>query len=392
MRKVYPQSVMRTHHRADVAFQYGSGAYLVGSDGTRYLDFVSGIAVNSLGHAHPHLTAAIRGQAEKMLHVSNLFRVPEQERLAERLCSISFATSAFFCNSGAEAAEAAIKFARRTHFAEGAPHRQRIVTLKGAFHGRTLAALAATGNPTYMQGFEPMPGGFMQIPLNDSDALACAAGADAAAIMIEPMQAEGGLRTLSREFVQAVNEIRHKSGCLLIVDEVQTGIGRSGEMFAYSQLGLEPDLMMLDKGLGGGVPIGAVVAGERVSDQISAGAHGSTFGGNPLAMAAANAVLDVVLLPGFLNGVRERAAQAGRRASELVSRFPKVFHEVRQFGLLIGMVARVPNTELVADAFDRGLLVHVAGDNVVRLLPPLIVSKSEMDNAFDILEDIARSK
>jgi acetylornithine/N-succinyldiaminopimelate aminotransferase len=390
MEKIFPPGLMRTHHRADIAFTHGEGPWLHASDGRRFLDFVSGIAVNSLGHAHPELVAAIGRQASRLIHVSNLYRVAEQEALADRLRAVSFAEAAYFCNSGAEAAEGAIKLARRTWFEEGRPERNRIVTLTGAFHGRTMGALAATGNAEYSRGFAPLPEGFDQIPANDMHALEAAVTDRTAAIMFEPIQAEGGLRPITPEFVRAVEAARKRTGALLILDEVQSGVGRTGSLFAYEQLGLTPDIMMLAKGLGGGVPIGAVLVSGRVASRIGPGSHGSTFGGNPLAMAAGCVVLDVVLRPGFLDQVVQLGEQLQAGGRKLVERYPDVFRCVRGRGLLFGLSCLRKNSDVVAAAFERGLLCHTAGENVLRLLPPLVVEADHIELALHVLEEIAQ--
>ncbi|MFM8745855.1 MAG: aspartate aminotransferase family protein [Aestuariivirga sp.] len=391
MDKVFPPGLMRTHHRADVSFTHGEGPWLYASDGRRFLDFVSGIAVNSLGHAHPELLAAISRQASRLIHVSNLYRVAEQEALADRLREATFAEAVYFCNSGAEAAEGAIKLARRTWFEEGQPERNRIVTLTGAFHGRTMGALAATGNAEYARGFAPLPEGFDQIPANDVQALEAAVTERTAAIMFEPIQAEGGLRPISPEFLHAVETVRKRTGALVMLDEVQSGVGRTGSLFAYEQLGLTPDMMMLAKGLGGGVPIGAVLVSGRVASRIGPGSHGSTFGGNPLAMAAGCAVLDVVRRPGFLENVSRLGERLQASGHQLVERYPSVFSDVRGRGLLFGMRCVRKNADMVAAAFERGLLCHTAGENVLRLLPPLIIEAEHVDHAMSVLEDVARS-
>src|SRR5215213_4275715 len=300
-------ALLPTYARVDLAFERGEGCWLVATDGERYLDFSSGVAVNSLGHAHPHLVEALTRQATQLWHVSNLYRIPEGERLAQRLCEASFADTVFFTNSGAEAMECVIKMARKYHSANGAPERYRIITFDGAFHGRTLATLAAGGQKKHLDGFGPVVDGFDQLPLDDVAAVRRTVGPQTAAILIEPIQGEGGVRTPSTQFLKILRQICDEHGLLLIFDEVQTGMGRTGHLFAYQRVGVAPDIMALAKGLGGGFPIGACLATAAAAKGMTAGTHGSTFGGNPLAMAAAHAVLDVVLADGFLERVRRTA-------------------------------------------------------------------------------------
>src|ERR1700734_3580548 len=291
--------LLPTYARVNLAFERGEGAWLIATNGERYLDFTSGVAVNALGHAHPQLIAAVTEQARKLWHVSNLYQIPEAERVAARLCEASFADVVFFCNSGAEAMECAIKTARKYHAANGAPERFRIITFEGAFHGRTLATLAAGGQKKYLEGFGPVVEGFDQVPFADLEATKAAIGSETAAIMIEPLMGEGGLRVLAPSFLRALRDLCDQHGLLLVIDEVQTGMGRTGELFAYQRAGATPDIMALAKALGGGFPVGAVLATDEAAKGMTAGTHGSTFGGNPLAMSAANAVLDVMLAPGF---------------------------------------------------------------------------------------------
>jgi acetylornithine/N-succinyldiaminopimelate aminotransferase len=377
---------MPTYARADLAFERGEGAWLVATDGQRYLDFGGGVAVNVLGHAHPHLVGALVEQAQKVWHVSNLYRIPEGERLAERLCAATFADMVFFNNSGAEAMECAIKVARKYHSANGQPERFRIITFEGAFHGRTLATLAAGGQEKHLDGFGPVVDGFDQLPLDDVASVRRAVGPETAAILIEPLQGEGGVRMPSAHFLKALRQICDEHGLLLIFDEVQTGIGRTGHLFAYQQLGVAPDVMGLAKGLGGGFPIGACLATAEAAKGMTAGTHGSTFGGNPLAMAAGNAVLDVVLAEGFLERVRHTALLFKQRLAELKDRHPAVIAEIRGEGFLIGLRALVPAAELVDALRAEWLLSVAAGDNVVRLLPPLVVGEPEITEALARLD------
>jgi acetylornithine/N-succinyldiaminopimelate aminotransferase len=372
--------------RADVAFERGEGAWLVGTDGERYLDFTSGVAVNALGHCHPHLVAALQEQSTKLWHMSNLFKSPDGERLAARLCEQSFADFVFFANSGAEAMECAIKVTRKHHAAQGHPERYRIITFEGAFHGRTLATLAATGSEKYLDGFGPPMDGFDQVPLGDLDAVKAAIGPHTAGILIEPLQGEGGVRSPSHAFFRALRELCDEHGLLLVFDEVQTGMGRTGELFAHRRLGVTPDVMALAKALGGGFPIGACLATADAAAGMIPGSHGSTFGGNPLAVAAANAVLDVMLKPGFFEHVQKMSLLLKQKLASVIDRYPDVISEVRGEGLLIGIKAVVPSGDLVTALREQKLLTVGAGENVVRFLPPLIVSEAEIEQSVTRLE------
>jgi acetylornithine/N-succinyldiaminopimelate aminotransferase len=378
--------LLPTYARTDLAFERGEGAWLTTTSGERYLDFGSGVAVNALGHAHPALVAAITEQAQKVWHVSNIYRIPEGERLAARLCAATFADTVFFCNSGAEAMEAAIKVARKYHAANGQPERFRIITFEGAFHGRTLATLAAGGNRKYLDGFGPVAEGFDQVPLGDLSAVRQAIGPATAAILIEPVQGEGGVRVVAPQFLRALRQLCDEHGLLLVFDEVQTGMGRTGDLFAYQHLGLTPDILSTAKGIGGGFPLGACLATAEAAKGMTAGTHGSTFGGNPLAMAVGHAVLDVISAPGFLDHVRHKAILLRQRLAELQDRYPGVIAEIRGEGLLLGMRAVVPNGELVEALRAEKLLTIAAGENVVRLLPPLIVSEDEIADALGRIE------
>ena len=378
--------LLPAYARADLAFERGEGAWLVATNGERYLDFTSGVAVNALGHAHPQVIAAISEQAKKLIHVSNLYRVPEAERLAERLCAASFADLVFFCNSGAEAMECAIKTARKYQSVSGKPERVRIITFEGAFHGRTLATLAAGGQKKYLEGFGPVVEGFDQMPFADLEATKRAIGPQTAAILIEPIMGEGGVRVAPPEFLRALRALCDQHGLLLIFDEIQTGMGRTGELFAYQRTGVEPDIMALAKALGGGFPVGACLVTAAAGKGMTAGTHGSTFGGNPLAMAAGNAVLDVMLADGFLDRVRRNGLLLKQKLAEIKDRFPSVIAEVRGEGLLVGLRAVGPNGDLVDALRGEKMLTVAAGDNVVRLLPPLIVSEAEIGDAGRRLE------
>jgi len=378
--------LLPAYARANLAFERGDGAWLIATDGERYLDFTSGVAVNALGHAHPHLVKALGEQAQKLWHVSNLFRIPEGERLAERLCAATFADLVFFANSGAEALECAIKTARKYHAVGGQPERFRIVTFEGAFHGRTLATLAAGGQQKYLEGFGPPLEGFDQVPFADLDAVKRKLGPETAAILIEPIQGEGGVRVASPQILKELRALCDQHGVLLVLDEVQTGIGRTGELFAYQRAGIAPDIMAIAKAIGGGFPLGACLATGEAAKGMTPGTHGSTFGGNPLAMAAGNAVLDVVLAPGFLDRVRRTAILFKQRLAELKDRHPAVIAEVRGEGLLLGLRALTPSAELVDELRAEKLLTAASGENVVRLLPPLIIGQAEIAEAVAMID------
>jgi acetylornithine/N-succinyldiaminopimelate aminotransferase len=377
---------MPTFARVDLAFERGEGVWLVTTDGERYLDFTSGVAVNALGHAHPQLVAALTEQAQKLWHVSNLYEIPEDDRAAQRLCEASFADVVFFCNSGAEAVECAIKTARKYHAVNGRPERYRIVTFEGAFHGRTLATLAAGGQKKYLDGFGPVVEGFDQVPFGDLDAVKRAIGDETAGIMIEPLMGEGGVRVVEPSFLRALRELCDQHSLMLIFDEVQSGMGRTGDLFAYQRSGVTPDIMPLAKALGGGFPVGACLATREAAAGMTPGTHGSTFGGNPLAMSAVNATLDVMLAPGFFDHVKRIGILLKQRLAEIKDRYPSVITEVRGEGLLVGLRAAVPAAELVNATRAEKMLTVGAGDNVVRLLPPLIISEQEMAEGIARLE------
>ena len=374
--------------RADVAFERGEGVWLIATNGDRYLDFTSGVAVNALGHAHPHLVAALQEQAAKLWHVSNLFRIPEGERLANRLCEASFADVAFFANSGAEAMEACIKMARKFQAVNGKPERYRLITFEGAFHGRTLATIAAGGQQKYLEGFGPPVDGFDQVPLGDLEAVKKAIGPHTAGIVIEPWQGEGGVRAAPPEFFRALRKLCDDNKLVLIFDEVQTGMGRTGTLFAHEKLGVTPDIMALAKALGGGFPMGACLATSAAAAGMTPGTHGSTFGGNLLAMAAGNATLDVMLAPEFFDQVQRASLIMKQKLASVIDRYPDVVSEVRGEGLLIGVKAVVPSGDLVAALRHEKLLTVGAGENVVRLLPPLIVTEAEIEDAVSRLERV----
>ncbi|CEJ83799.1 acetylornithine transaminase (NAcOATase and DapATase), PLP-dependent [Hyphomicrobium sp. GJ21] len=380
-------AVMGTYGRQNIVFARGEGCWLFAENGDRYLDFGSGVAVNALGHAHPALVAVLKAQADKLWHTSNLYRVEGQETVAEKLTRLTFAERVFFCNSGAEACEGAIKVARRYHYVSGHPERQRIVTFRGAFHGRTLATLAAAGNEKYLEGFAPEAGGFDHVDAGDLAALEAAISPETAAIMLEPIQGEGGVRSFSPEDLRAIRDLCDKHGLLLVLDEVQTGVGRTGKLFAYEWAGITPDVMAVAKGLGGGFPVGAILATAEAAKGMTPGTHGSTFGGNPLAMAVASTVLDIVSEPEFLEGVRTKALHLKQGLSGLKDQHADVVEEVRGAGLLTGLKlkAHVSPQKLVAAAMDEKLLLVGAGDNCVRVLPPLIASDKDIAEAMQIL-------
>jgi len=360
-----------------VAFVRGEGSYLFAEDGRRYLDFGAGIAVNAFGHANPALVAALTEQAGKLWHTSNLFRVPGQESLAAKLVSHTFADTVFFTNSGAEACELAFKMARRYHHVNGNPERFHIVSFEGAFHGRTLAGIAAGGNKKYLEGFGPKLAGFDQVPAGNLDALKKAVNEKTAALVIEPIQGEGGIRPFGAEFLRALRRLCDEKGLLLIFDEIQTGIGRTGKLFAHEWAGIEPDIMAIAKGIGGGFPLGACLATAEAAKGMTLGTHGSTYGGNPLAMAVGNAAIDLATAPGFLDHVNKIANYLNQQLGALVAGHPEIFESVRGQGMMLGLKMRVPNGDFITAARDAGLVVLPAGDNVVRLLPPLTLSENE---------------
>jgi len=381
-------ALMSAYARADLAFDRGEGAYLVATDGRRYLDFASDVAVTALGHAHPHLVRALVEQAGKLWHCSNLFRIPGQERLAERLVASSFADAVFFCNSGAEAIECGLKLARKYHDDFGDGRRYRFITCAGAFHGRTLAAISAAGQEKLLTGFLPAVDGFDQVAYGNLNELRAAVGAETAAILVEPVQGEGGMRAGSLEYLRGLRQVADEFGLLLFFDEVQCGMGRTGKLFAHEWAGVEPDIVAIAKGIGGGFPLGACLATAKVARALTFGSHGSTFGGNPLAMAVGNAVLDVMLAGGFLGRVARIGELLRRRLEEVAARHPRVLDEVRGKGLMLGLKCAVPSALMVAALRDGGLLTAGAGDNVVRLLPPLIIEERHVEEALAIVEQV----
>lgn len=382
---------MPTYARTDLVFERGQGAMLYTDDGRSFLDFGAGVAVTALGHAHPHLVAALKAQAEKLWHSSNLYRVAGQEKLAARLVANSFADTAFFCNSGAEAVECAVKIARRYHQAQGAKDKFRVITARGAFHGRTLAMIAAGGQAMHLDGFAPAVEGFDQVAFGSLNEARAAVTPQTAAVIVEPIQGEGGIVPADVGYLRGLRAMADEFGLLLILDEVQCGLGRTGKLFAHEWAGIAPDIMPLAKGLGGGFPVGACLATERAAKFMTAGTHGSTFGGNPLAMAVANAVLDVVLEPRFLAAVCTVAADLWAKLTPLVAKHGKVFEGIRGRGLMIGLKCRPPNGDVITSFMKQGLLSVAAGDNVVRLLPPLIITDVEVEAAVAMIDRAAAS-
>jgi len=385
---VIPQ-VLPTYARAPLTFVEGEGAWLTTDDGVRFLDLGAGIAVNAFGHAHPALVKALEDQARRLWHTSNLYHIPRQQELAERLVAHTFADTAFVTNSGAEAMECAIKMARKYHDFHGAPERNRIVTFEGSFHGRTLATISAAGSEKLTKGFGPLLPGFDHVPFGDHDALKAAVGPETAAILIEPIQGEGGIRPVPEQCLRGLRALCDAEGILLILDEIQCGMGRTGKLFAHEWAGIAPDIMGIAKGIGGGFPLGACVATERAAAGMTAGTHGSTYGGNPLACAVGCAVLDLMTAEGFLDGVSRTAGRFRQGLEGLVASHPEVFEGVRGSGLMLGLKCRVPNADVVAAGYAERLLTVPGGDNVVRLLPPLNLTEAEVDEGLRRLDAAA---
>jgi acetylornithine/N-succinyldiaminopimelate aminotransferase len=380
---------MPTYGRIDIAFERGEGPYLIASDGRRCLDFCGGIAVDILGHAHPHLVAALQEQAGKLWHVSNLYRIPQQERLAERLVDASFADTVFFCNSGAEAVEGGLKLCRKYQSAVGKPERWRMITCAASFHGRTLATIAAANNEKHLAGFGPRTEGFDTVPFGNLNILRDAITEETGAILVEPIQGEGGIHPATVDYLQGLRATADEFGLLLFFDEVQCGMGRSGKLWAHEWSGVTPDVMAIAKGLGGGFPVGAFLATEAAAQGMVPGTHGSTFGGNPLAMSVGNAVLDILLGDGFLDHVDRVGGYLRSKLDELATRHPAVFKDVHGMGLMQGLVC-VPDCGAVSSKLlEAGLLTVIAGDNMVRFLPPLIIEETHVDEAVAILDRVA---
>ncbi len=381
-------AVMPTYARTDAAIVRGEGTHVWDADGMRFLDFGGGVAVTSLGHCHPKLVEALKAQAETLWHCSNLYRIPGQERVAETLVANSFADSVFFCNSGTEAVECALKMVRKFQHETGHPERYRLITCSGAFHGRTLATISAGGQEKHLQGFAPAVDGFDQVSFGNPNELRAAITSETAGILVEPIQGEGGINAAGVDYLKILREVADEFGLLLVFDEVQTGIGRTGKLFAHEWSGITPDIMAVAKGLGNGFPVGACLATETAAQGMTAGTHGSTFGGNPLAMAVAGAVLDEILEEGFLSGVQAAGKALHAEAEAIAAANPEIFTEVRGWGLMIGLRCAdgVSNTDVVAACMAEGLLTVPAGDNVVRLLPPLIIEQTHVEEAATCLK------
>ena len=384
-------ALMPVYPRCDVAPVRGEGAYLYDAEGRKWLDFASGIAVNALGHGHPHLVKAIADQAARLMHTSNLYKVPAQEHLAERLVALTFADTVFFTNSGAEAVECAIKTCRRYHQVAGDAGRFRILTFANAFHGRTLGTISATDQDKLRNGFEPLLPGFTVLPFNDLAAVEAAMGPDVAGILLEPIQGEGGLRLATEEFLRGLRRLCDERGALLVLDEVQTGVARTGTLFYHEQAGVTPDIMAIAKGIGGGFPLGACLASEKAAAGMTFGTHGSTYGGNPLAMAAGEAVLDVITEPGFLDHVRQMSDRLRQALEQMIPNHDQLFDHVRGAGLLLGLKLKSDARAFVGHARQYGLLTVAAGDNVVRILPPLTIDESHVRECVDKLSEAARN-
>lgn len=378
-------NVYSTYAHPDLEFVRGRGVRLYDIDGNDFLDLTGGIAVNALGHANPRLIAALKDQADKLWHTANLFSIKGQKTLAAKLCENTFAEKVFFTNSGVEAMECAIKTARRYHYDRGNPEKIDILTFEGAFHGRSLATIAAGGQEKYLEGFGPKAPGFVSLPFGDEDALKAAINENTAAILIEPIQGEGGVRPVENQTLRDLREICDEHNILLIYDEIQTGIGRTGKLFAHQWAGdngeAAPDIMAIAKGIGGGFPLGACLATKEVSKAMTIGTHGTTFGGNPLAMAVGNEVLDIVLEDGFLEAVQQKAIIFRQILAEISDRFPDLIEEVRGCGLLVGLKAKIANTDIINEFRENKLLVVGAGDNVVRFAPSLTITETELREA-----------
>ncbi len=381
-------AVLPTYSRAPLAFETGEGAWLETAGGERYLDLGAGIAVNVLGHAHPALVEALTEQAGKLWHVSNLYEIPGQQALAEALVAATFAETVFFTNSGTEAAELAVKMTRKYWYERG-EDRPEILAFTGSFHGRSAAGIAAAGSEKLTKGFAPLLPGFRQLPFGDHDALRAALTEKTAAVILEPVQGEGGIVPVPDQCLKGLRDLCDETGALLILDEVQCGMGRTGRLFAHEWSGISPDIMMVAKGIGGGFPLGAVLATERAASGMTAGSHGSTYGGNPLAMAVGLKVMEIVADPDFLDGVSRKAGLFRQRLEALVASHPEVFETVRGAGLMLGLKCRVPNSEVIKACYAAHVLAVPAADNVVRLLPPLNITEAEIGEGIARLDAAA---
>jgi len=383
-------SVLPTYARAPLKFVKGEGTWLIEEDGRRFLDLGAGIAVNALGHAHPELVKALSEQAQNLWHVSNLYEIPNQQRLADQLVSLTFADTVFFTNSGTESCELAVKMARKYWYEKGQPERVEIITFQGSFHGRSSAGIAAAGSEKMTKGFGPLLPGFVHLKWSDHDAIEAAISDKTAAIMIEPIQGEGGIRPVPEQCLKGLRDLCDEHGLILIFDEVQCGVGRTGKLFAHEWAGIDPDIMMVAKGIGGGFPLGAVLASENAAFGMTAGTHGSTYGGNPLGCAVGNKVLELVGETAFLGEVAEKAAYFKAGLEDLVARHPNTFKSVRGKGLMMGLECAVPNMDVVNAGYDALILTVPAGDNVVRFVPALTITKEEIDEALARLSSAAQ--
>ena len=380
-------ALLSNYAPADLSFEKGEGMYLYGNDGRRYLDFAAGIAVSALGHAHPKLVAALTDQASKVWHVSNLFRIPGQEELAEKLVKATFADAAYFCNSGAEANECGLKMVRKYFSANGHPEKYRVIAFENSFHGRTLATIAAAGQQKLLDGFGPAVEGFDHVPVGDIEKVKAAITDETAAILIEPVLGEGGIQVVEVEFMRALRVLCDEHDLLLMLDEIQTGMGRTGKLFAHEHAGITPDILTSAKALGGGFPVGACLAVEKVAKAMTVGSHGSTYGGNPLAMAVAGAVVDVMTEEGFLDHVQQMGNHLKQGLAGVVDRHPDILEEIRGIGLHLGLKCKVENTQVGSKLLELGVLTAKGGDNVVRLLPPLIVEDAQISEFIGLLDE-----
>ena len=383
-------SILGTYSRKDISFTKGKGCYLFAENGDKYLDFVQGIAVNVLGHCHENLVKTIKEQSEKLWHVSNAFIIPEQEKLAKKLTDNTFADFVCFQNSGTEATEASIKIARKYFHKIGKPNKNRIITFQGAFHGRTLAALFAANNTKHIEGFGPKVDGFDQVPFADHEALKKIISKNTAAIMIETIMGEGGIKVVPDVCLKGLKDLCHEHDLLLILDEVQCGIGRTGHFFAFEKSGVVPDIVPIAKGIGGGFPLGACLVTKKVSVGMTPGTHGSTFGGNPLAMSIGNTVLDIIFGKDFLDNVKQKGEYFGRGLNKMKDKYPKIIEEIRGVGLIKGLKMLVNNTEFIKKLMTHKMLAIKAEENVVRLFPPLIVDNKELDEAINIIDKVCK--
>jgi len=383
-------ALLPVYRRSNIIMSRGEGVYLFSPEGKRYLDFASGIAVNALGHCHPHVVAALKNQAELLWHCSNMYQVPGLNRMAERLVEVSFADKVFFCNSGGEAVECGLKMIRKYHDATGHPERYRVITMEGGFHGRTLACISAGGNDIARKGYEPLMDGFDRAEFNNLASVEAAIGPETAAILVEPIQGEGGVNVATREFLHGLRSLSDRHGLLLFLDEVQCGMGRTGALFAHEQAEAKPDIVSSAKGIGNGFPLAACLTTDAVASAMTPGSHGSTYGSNPLAMAVGNAVLDVMLAPGFFAHVGQIGSYLKAGLEKLVQRFPDQFAEVRGTGLMLGLKTRKPHYEFVDQLRAAGLLTAPAENQVIRIVPPLIIEPSHVDEALEILQVTAK--